>query len=80
MNAGSTRKPKSLSAIKAQVRAHYRAVREAKMPKEIQNDSTALCRQLAGWKPVTGEVKLIKSIFHTQNNSKLPHFFPALML
>ena len=49
MNAGSINKPKALSAIKARVRAHYRAVREAKTPEEVREGSSALCRRLAGW-------------------------------
>jgi 5-formyltetrahydrofolate cyclo-ligase len=31
------------------VRAHYRAIREAKTPDEVRDGSAALCRRLAAW-------------------------------
>jgi 5-formyltetrahydrofolate cyclo-ligase len=49
MKSGSTSSPESLSALKARVRAHYRAVREAKTPEEVRSGSSALCRRLAEW-------------------------------
>jgi 5-formyltetrahydrofolate cyclo-ligase len=34
---------------KSQLRRHYRTVRESLPPEEVAADSSALCRQLAGW-------------------------------
>ena len=49
MSSGSTSNPEPLAAIKARVRARYRAVREAKTAEEAREGSAALCRRLAGW-------------------------------
>jgi 5-formyltetrahydrofolate cyclo-ligase len=49
MSSGSTSNPEPLHAIKARVRARYRAVREAKTVEEAQEGSAALCRRLARW-------------------------------
>jgi 5-formyltetrahydrofolate cyclo-ligase len=54
MKSGSASDPASLSAIKARMRAQYRAVREAKTRKKVREESLALCRRLAEWEMVRG--------------------------
>ena len=49
MSSGSTSNPEPLAAIKARMRARYRAVREAKTVMEAREGSAALCWRLTGW-------------------------------
>jgi 5-formyltetrahydrofolate cyclo-ligase len=74
MSSGSTSKPRALTALKTQVRAHYRAVRETKTSEEVREGSAALCRRLAAW-PVLQQARWVMAYIAFRNELDLGTLF-----
>jgi len=76
MSSGSTSNPEPLAAIKARVRARYRAVREAKTPEQAQQGSAALCRRLSAWE-VLQRARRVMAYLAFRNELDLSALFKA---
>jgi 5-formyltetrahydrofolate cyclo-ligase len=77
MTPGSTNKQGTLAAIKARIRARYRAVRETKTPEEVREGSLALCQRLAEWE-ILGRAKRVMAYLAFRNELDLEPLFEAL--
>jgi 5-formyltetrahydrofolate cyclo-ligase len=77
MSSGSTNDRASLAAVKARVRARYRAVREAKTAEQAQEGSAALCRRLAGWE-ILQRAERVMAYVAFRNELDLAALFKAL--
>ena len=65
------------SELKARVRARYRALREAKTPDEVRDDSAALCRRLAEW-DLLRKARRVMAYIAFRNELDLSPLFEAL--
>ena len=65
------------SELKARVRACYRALREAKTPDEVRDDSAALCRRLTEW-DVLRKARRVMAYIAFRNELDLSPLFEAL--